>query len=65
MDMGIKAAELETVKLEGRGDTAIEIGEYTLSGEANIGRCFTDYLSFVKVENNWVIVDKIFHYDQR
>jgi protease I len=29
-----------------------------------IGRRFTDYLSLVKVEDNWVIVDKIFHYDQ-
>ena len=30
-----------------------------------IGRRFTDYLSLVKVEDNWVIVDKIFHYDQK
>ena len=30
MDMGIKAATLETVELEGHGDTAIEIGRYTL-----------------------------------
>ncbi len=35
MDMGIKAAKLETVELEGHGDTAIEIGKYTLSGEAD------------------------------
>jgi uncharacterized protein (TIGR02246 family) len=32
MDMGIKAAQLETVQLEAEGDTAIEIGRYTLSG---------------------------------
>ncbi len=35
MDMGIKSAKLETVELEGHGDTAIEIGKYTLSGEAD------------------------------
>lgn len=34
MDMGIKSARLETVEAEGHGDTAIEIGKYTLSGEA-------------------------------
>ena len=33
MDMGIKTAKLETVEAEGQGDTAIEIGKYTLSGE--------------------------------
>ena len=30
MDMGIKTAKLETVELEGHGDTAIEVGQYTL-----------------------------------
>ena len=34
MDMGITTAKLETVEVEGHGDTAIEIGKYTLSGEA-------------------------------
>ena len=35
MDMGItKALRLETVEAEGHGDTAIEIGKYTGSGEA-------------------------------
>jgi uncharacterized protein (TIGR02246 family) len=33
MDMGIKAATLETVEVEGHGDTAIEVGKYTLHGE--------------------------------
>ena len=28
-----------------------------------IQRYFIDYLSLVKVEDNWLIVDKIFHYD--
>ena len=31
MDMGLKSATLETVEVEGHGDTAIEIGRYTLS----------------------------------
>jgi uncharacterized protein (TIGR02246 family) len=34
MDMGIKTLRLETVETEGHGDTAIEIGKYTLGGEA-------------------------------
>ena len=34
MDMGIKTVELETVESEGHGDTVIDIGKYTLSGEA-------------------------------
>jgi uncharacterized protein (TIGR02246 family) len=34
MDMGIKTVRLETVEAEGHGDTAIDIGKYTLSGKA-------------------------------
>ncbi len=30
-----------------------------------LNRRFTDYLSFVKVAGNWLIVNKIFHYDQK
>ena len=33
MDMGIKAAKLEIVEVEGHGDTAIEVSKYTLYGE--------------------------------
>jgi ketosteroid isomerase-like protein len=33
MNMGIKQVKLETVELEGHGDTAIEVGQYVLSGE--------------------------------
>ena len=33
MDMGIITAELETIELEGHGDTAIDIGRYTLGGD--------------------------------
>jgi len=33
MDMGIKEAGLETVEVEAHGDTAIEVGKFTLKGE--------------------------------
>ena len=37
MDMGIKEAQLETVELEGHGDTAIEVGRYELGdGAGNV-----------------------------
>ena len=34
MEMGIKSAKLETIEVEGHGDTAIEEGKYTLRGES-------------------------------
>ncbi len=34
MDMGIKSAMLETLEVEGHGDTAIEEGKYTLKGKS-------------------------------
>ena len=33
LDMGIKSATLETVELDIQGNTAIEIGKYTMQGE--------------------------------
>jgi ketosteroid isomerase-like protein len=30
MDMGVKAAKLESVEIEGHGTTAIEVGKYEL-----------------------------------
>jgi uncharacterized protein (TIGR02246 family) len=33
LDMGIKEAKLETVETEGHGDTAIEVGRFSLHGE--------------------------------
>ncbi len=33
MDMGIKAAKLEIVEVEGYGDTAIEVSKFTLKGK--------------------------------
>jgi len=32
MDMGVKAVKLETLEVEGYGDTASEVGTYTLEG---------------------------------
>jgi len=34
MDMGIRSAKLETIEVEGHGDTAIDEGKYTLRGES-------------------------------
>ena len=34
MDMGINSARLETIEVEGHGDTAIDEGKYTLRGES-------------------------------
>ena len=34
MDMGIKAVKLETVEVEGYGNTAYEVGTFTLQGAA-------------------------------
>ena len=33
MDKGIKAIKIETIEVEGYGDTASEVGRYTLEGE--------------------------------
>ena len=33
MDMGVKAVKLETIEVEGYGDTASEVGRYTLEGK--------------------------------
>jgi uncharacterized protein (TIGR02246 family) len=33
MNMGIKAVKIETAEVEGYGDTAFEVGRYTLEGE--------------------------------
>jgi len=34
MDMGVKAIKLETIEVEGYGDTASEVGRYTLEDES-------------------------------
>ena len=35
MDMGIKSAKLETIEVEGMGETAYEVGKYTLFAEGD------------------------------
>lgn len=52
MNMGIKAARLETVELETRGDLAIEIGRYTLTIEPAPGTTVTDVGKYVVVWKN-------------
>ena len=34
-EMGVRGAVLETLEVEGHGDTAIEVGAYALSGEGD------------------------------
>jgi ketosteroid isomerase-like protein len=34
VDSGVKGATLTTLEAEGQGDTAYEVGKYTLTGEA-------------------------------
>ena len=50
MDMGIKTITLETVEAEMHGDTAIDIGKYTLSGEAGNVMDSGKYIVILKQE---------------
>ena len=50
MDMGIKTIRLEIVEAERHGDTAIEIGKYTLSGEAGDVMDHGKYVVILKQE---------------
>ena len=34
LDMGIRGVKLETIEVEGAGDTAFDVGKYTLLGDA-------------------------------
>ncbi len=49
MNMGIKAAKLETKELEERGDLAVEIGQYTLTIQPEGGEVMTDVGKYVVV----------------
>lgn len=49
MALGIKAAKLETVELETRGDLAIEIGQYTLTIQPAPDTTATDVGKYVVV----------------
>jgi len=49
MDMGIKAAKLETKELDSRDDLAIEIGQYTLTIQPAGAEPITDIGKYVVV----------------
>jgi uncharacterized protein (TIGR02246 family) len=62
MDMGIKSVKLETVEVEGYGDTAIEVGKYTLSGEAGQVLDTGKYIViFKQVDGQWKLHRDIFN----
>tara|TARA_B100001057_G_scaffold379189_1_gene384658 strand:+ start:370 stop:735 length:366 start_codon:yes stop_codon:yes gene_type:complete len=48
--------DLEILSIEIAGDTAV-----ALVRDKYIGLSFLDSLSFLKIENNWVIYNKLFH----
>lgn len=52
MELGIKAAKLETVELETRGDLAFEIGQYTLTIQPAPDTTVTDVGKYVVVWKN-------------
>lgn len=49
MNMGVKSAALKTLNVEFHGDTAIEIGAYTLHIEPDGGKAMSDEGKFVVV----------------
>jgi ketosteroid isomerase-like protein len=50
MNMGTKAAKLETLEVESYGDTASELGKYTLQGEAGQEIDIGKYIVIWKLE---------------
>ncbi len=50
MEMGIKTIRLETVEAERHGDTVVEIGKYTLNGEAGSVMDRGKYIVILKQE---------------
>jgi uncharacterized protein (TIGR02246 family) len=62
MDMGIKGAKLESVEVEAHGDTAIEVGRYTLQGEGGQVLDSGKYIVIWKhVEGQWRLHRDIFN----
>ena len=62
MDMGIKSVKIEIVEVEGHGDTAIEVGKYTLSGEAGQVLDMGKYIVILKqVDGQWKLHREIFN----
>jgi uncharacterized protein (TIGR02246 family) len=62
MDMGIKSVKLEIVEVEDHGDTAIEVGKYTLQGEAGQVLDTGKYIVIWKqVDGQWKLHRDIFN----
>ena len=62
MDMGIKSVKIELVEVEGHGDTAIEVGKYTLSGEAGQVLDTGKYIVILKqADGQWKLHREIFN----
>jgi len=61
-DMGIRAAAVETIDLEEHGDTAIEVGRYTLKGDAGAVADYGKYIVIWKHEDGaWKLHRDIFN----
>jgi uncharacterized protein (TIGR02246 family) len=62
MDSGIKAMTLESVEVEGHGDTAIEVGKYTLHDEGGQPLDEGKYIVIYKQEDGeWRLHRDIFN----
>jgi uncharacterized protein (TIGR02246 family) len=62
MDMGLKAAKIEIVEVEGHGDTAIEVSTYTLYGEGGQALDEGKYIVIWKKEGGqWKLHRDIFN----
>lgn len=62
IDRGVRAVKLETVEVDGHGNTVIEVGRYTILGEA--GRVFDNgkYIVIWKqVDGQWKLHRDIFN----
>lgn len=65
MDAGIKGAKLESVEVEAYGDTAMEVGKYTLQGEGGQVLDRGKYIVIWKrVEGQWRLHRDIFNSSQ-
>lgn len=58
MDMGIKEARLKTLEVEEQGDTAIEMGNYSMKGAGDIPIDEGKYIVVWKQENGAWKLDK-------
>jgi ketosteroid isomerase-like protein len=60
--MGVKRAQLDTREVEGHGDTAIEVGAYTLFGEGDQALDNGKYIVIWKKEDGqWKLHRDIFN----